>query len=74
VELELLISEFAVQLDLGVSFFLSSRIILIRAQFLESPPVKSDQANKIEVVAYLKNFLRSTCPLILVGYSGSDEF
>jgi hypothetical protein len=55
-------------------FFLSSCVIPIRPQFLESPPVKSDQKNKIDVVAYLKNFLSGTYPLILVGYSGSDEF
>jgi hypothetical protein len=74
VELELLLSKIACPVGSWCQFFLSSRVILIRAQFLESAPVKSDQTSKIEVVAYLKNILRSTYPLILVGYSRSDEF
>jgi hypothetical protein len=73
VELELLLSEVGVQLDLGVIFSIISCNSNLCSIF-GSPPVKSDQTSKREVLAYLKNFSRSTYPLILVGYSGSDEF
>jgi hypothetical protein len=62
-----------VQLDLGVSFSIISYNYNL-CSILEILAVESDQSSKMNVVDYLKNFLRSTYSLILVGYSESNEF
>jgi hypothetical protein len=62
-----------VQLDLGVSFSIISYNYNM-CSILEILAVESDQSSKTNVVDYLKNFLRSTYSLILVGYSESNEF
>jgi hypothetical protein len=62
-----------VQLDLGVSFSIISYNYNL-CSILEILAVESDQSSKTNVVDYLKNFLRSTYSLILVGYSESNEF
>jgi hypothetical protein len=62
-----------VQLDLGVSFSVISYNYNL-CSILEILAVESDQSSKTNVVDYLKNFLRSTYSLILVGYSESNEF
>jgi hypothetical protein len=62
-----------VQLDLSVSFSVISYNYNL-CSILEILAVESDQSSKTNVVDYLKNFLRSTYSLILVGYSESNEF